>query len=95
MLCPFCIPSLVPGIRVALDLGPSLDFLGLPWTLDHVTLGLGTRQGLESFRLEEENEFNLKFLHVFSKKKKRQPGKLHFTFFFTKKLSTVIHTERG
>ena len=35
--------------------------------------------------------FNLKFLHVFLKKK--TPRKALFYFFFTKKNSTVIYTE--
>ena len=51
---------------------------------------------LESFRFEDEKEHEIK-LKVFARAlKKRHPGKLHFTFFFSPKtFSTVIYTEGG
>ena len=49
----------------------------------------------ESFRFEDQNEYEI-YLKVFAHAlKKNHPGKLHFTIFFPKRVSTVIYTGGG
>ena len=54
------------------------------------------KQLLESFRFEEDNEYEIKLKVFASVLKERHPGKLHFTFFSPKTLVRLfIYTEGG